>query len=407
MWQVKRFARLFVRKVRGSGLYRHSLFATDVLASKFPRTRRADHVTGTLVLCPPGGGNIGDQAMVQAIVEQVDGPVTLVVQREDSFVELVSGRGFVRVEVLPAFIRVDPPFRFAGAVRFSRLLHQASALIVVGADLMDGSYNITASLARVSALNLAARSGIEARVVGFSYSGAPERTLTSALRSLKGGPALFARDPVSYTRLVRHKVRNVTLSADVVFTSKGRTSPADVVIPSPRSFAVVNASGLIASRYSKQIDEYRFVFDAIRERGIQSIVVLPHVLSDDSRSDLPICRELLARFGTTSDVLVARTLEPSEVRGLVANAEFVVTGRMHLAVMALSGAVPAWALGTQGKVEGLFEHFGLAPFAVSPRPGFGSEIGLQIRTADLDSVRVQIRSALPRVEELSALNLSK
>lgn len=47
---------------------------------------------------------------------------------------------------------------------------------------------------------------------------------------------------------------------------------------------------------------------------------------------------------------------------------------MHLGVIALSAAKPAIIIGTQGKVEGLMEFFGIEELLVAPTNNLGTDI---------------------------------
>jgi polysaccharide pyruvyl transferase WcaK-like protein len=101
-------------------------------------------------------------------------------------------------------------------------------------------------------------------------------------------------------------------------------------------------------------------------------------------------------------VLVTRVLEPAEVRGLAAGAALVLTGRMHLAILALTQGTPVVVLRTRGKVEGLARMFGLEPYTLDPVPGVGGEVGGALAALLVDTtLRARIGERLPSVRALA------
>lgn len=63
---------------------------------------------------------------------------------------------------------------------------------------------------------------------------------------------------------------------------------------------------------------------------------------------------------------------PDVIRGLCSRATAVITGRMHLGVMALRMGTPAVIVSTQGKVEGLLEMFDMPECCVRPDAGLAA-----------------------------------
>jgi polysaccharide pyruvyl transferase WcaK-like protein len=172
---------------------------------------------------------------------------------------------------------------------------------------------------------------------------------------------------------------------------------------SAKRVVLLNISGMIARRLDLQ-REYRAVVEHLHARDCV-VVFLPHVVraGDD---DLVQARDLFGAAGGRDDILVEDALRPAQVKNLAARAFCTITGRMHLAIMSLSHATPAITLATVGKVEGLYELFGLPELVVQPEAGCDHGIRRSIDTvlADRDRVSDRIRQHLPRVQELSARN---
>jgi polysaccharide pyruvyl transferase WcaK-like protein len=122
--------------------------------------------------------------------------------------------------------------------------------------------------------------------------------------------------------------------------------------------------------------------------------------------DRAACRAVLDRVDLARTAMIDRVLSPAEIKGLCAQADLVLTGRMHLSIMALSAGVPAITLASQGKVEGLMSLFEAPFLAVEPRPGMAADI---IDTVDRvieerDALQVRLVERMERVLQLSAQN---
>lgn len=90
--------------------------------------------------------------------------------------------------------------------------------------------------------------------------------------------------------------------------------------------------------------------------------------------------EALDREGIEHEV-VSELLRPLQVRKLAREAEAVVTGRMHLSILALSVGTPAIVLSTQGKVSGLMTRVGHPEWCVEPVPGMSKDAIAALRGA--------------------------
>lgn len=384
--------------------------ATDSVALRLARLRRSRRhdAPAHVLLGPTGGGNIGDQAMFEAYLQHVDGPVVLFAAGPDALVVPETEWHRVTIRSSLGFDYAPPVARLPYSVGMAIAVSSARSFSVIGADLMDGSYNPATSLARLSALWMAAKCGTPSILLGCSWAETATPTCVAALlRANSAGSELNLRDEVSLQRVVSLGVSAARLTADVAFSL---TSMAE--IPDAESFAaaakargrrvaLVNASGLVGQRMS-QTAEYVTIVQELKRHGF-AVILLPHVIrsTDD---DLSECSGVFQAVGSEDVFLVRATLRPGAVRSLCAEADLVVTGRMHLAVLALSQGVLAITLGTHGKVEGMYRHFGALDYAIEPIPGFGLQIAGLIESAINQDPGW--REYLPRVRDLAARNFS-
>ena len=125
--------------------------------------------------------------------------------------------------------------------------------------------------------------------------------------------------------------------------------------------------------------------------------------------DLDASREVVAAFPSNPYLFhVDELLAPGNVAWLAQHASAVVTGRMHLSILALNQGVPAIILATQGKVSGLLEQFDLPGLEVQPVSGFAADVvkALDGVFADEPAIRSGLQARLPGVRELAWLNFA-
>ncbi|AYF98915.1 polysaccharide pyruvyl transferase family protein [Protaetiibacter intestinalis] len=390
--------------VRGTALRR----AAGAIAAASVPARARPNADRHLLVAPPGHGNIGDQALVEAFLEQVPGPVTVITRRAGDITIPEAELDRVVTVALPSLIYGGALGHARDVRAFAGLLRDARSLSIVGADVMDGAYVTGASIARADAARLAARRGVDARILGFSWNAAPHpEALAAVLRAEAGGVRMLLRDPISAERAARDGFAEPRLTADIVFAAR----EADDLLAEELSarlgdapFAIVNASGLVGD-VEPQLAEYLPIVRALREQGL-GVVVLPHV-SRPGADDLPICRRLVDVADDAGVVLVEHLATPPQIRGLARRAEITVTGRMHLAIMTLLAGVPAVTVATQGKVEGLMASLGTPELCQEPGPGLGARVVEVVAAAlPVDSpIRRSIAHHLPTLVERARANV--
>src|SRR5690606_38537975 len=106
--------------------------------------------TFSLLIAPPGAGNIGDQAMVEAFLENTPGNVRSIGHGQPGICTPDQHAERTRVLVLPGSIygHLRPHLRSIGVPR--RLLGRAPGGAITGAEIMDGAYNRRASTTRAN-----------------------------------------------------------------------------------------------------------------------------------------------------------------------------------------------------------------------------------------------------------------
>lgn len=336
--------------------------------------RKENCSANTVVLNPPGAGNIGDQAMFESFVQNTSVPVTAVVRSETAYAydNLGAAQGFetccLRDLVYGRGVR-----QWRDGFRLGRVLRKSSAFAILGADLMDGCYGLRPSAMQWALCAAALDSGTNVRIVGFSWNSDANRHIVRLARLANArGAELMVRDPDSYQRILDHGVERPTQVADVVFlldSDQGETelyAALSALKHRGRRIAVVNISGLIGSRYD-QIPEYVAILEHLLAEQY-AVAVVPHV-SHASSDDVAAQSPVLEKVKSENLFSVDHLLRPAEVRRLASVADLVVTGRMHLSILAFCVGVPSIVFSTSGKVSGLMSYMQLPDFAVEPRIG--------------------------------------
>ncbi|MGI9822616.1 polysaccharide pyruvyl transferase family protein [Agromyces sp. Marseille-Q5079] len=374
-----------------------------------PASRRSVELGRVIVIAPPASGNIGDEAMVHAVGQRIGPRMRLVVTGETiradhPDMDSVHLPDLVYPRRLSAFIRANRDL--------ARLVEAGDAVAVLGADMMDGGYSPGAARRRWAIVGQAGRAGHDARVLGFSWNGrAPRSVKRAARRAAKHHAQLLARDPVSLRRLQRDSITTATAAADVVFSRAGmpgemHTSELDRIagVAAGASFAIVNASALVARKVDRHVEHYVRIIECLNARGLHC-VLLPHVIRS-SGNDLEECERIARAVGHAGLSIVKEQLDPETVRLLARRADVVVSGRMHLAVMALGELTPAVTIGTQGKVEGLMELIGRPSLCIAPSESLGDDVIHEVESvlAEPARIRTQLKLNIPDIRRLAERN---
>lgn len=361
-----------------------------------------------VLIAPPGRGNIGDQALVEAFAESVAGPVVVVVRDRRDFLVPDHLRGRVSVLPLPALIYGTAVGRARDLQRLRPVLATASSVSIIGADVMDGAYVLRASVNRAALAERLVQLGWPVRIIGFSWNASPHPAALRALaRASSARVRLLVRDPRSAER-ARSDGLAVTETADIVFLARSRDPEgAAEWMPRERPYALLNASGLV-SEGGSALAEYGRIVDDLVARGLD-VLVVPHV-SRPGADDLPLC-SAIAEQGHADHGdrvrLIPTLLAPATIRSLAAGARVVVTGRMHLAVMSLMSGVPAITVATQGKVEGLMDLFEAPELCVQPGEGLDARViaALDAVLTGAEDIRVRLGDRVHAVTELARQNV--
>lgn len=335
--------------------------------------RRPNSTDGprTVIVAPCGGLNVGDQAMLEAAVAHSSTPSLVIVPATGYHLESLP-RGTATAALSGVFTPLHPR-RLAHLSLLAGSLSQGDALWLLGADVMDGGYSGAEAVGFWDLAASAAESGVDVRVVGFSWGADRPQVVAAARRALTKGVRAMVRDPMSARRF-RGLGLECVETADPVFAHPGLSEIGERARrgggakstggTAARDYVIVNVSGYL-HRIRDQLPAGRRIVDAVLAQGF-AVRIVPSSASPGA-SDEPLCAALAKYFQTDERVaLVPRIPATDEAGRMAAEASLVVTGRMHLGIIGLSVGTPALIVETQGKVAGLAEQFDQPDFCIGP-----------------------------------------
>ena len=398
---------------------------TDILLLAICATRRSDKRDQTCLILPPAPpGSLGDQAVIQALVNELckkGAPRISVIgyenSREWSFLPGIAEEPYL--DALESMGRgLKESFCFA------KKISRFATLYVIGTDVLDGKYNEKDSLLRIKLMEIVSKIGMDVRVVGFSFNENPSPSCVNALRDLPKKIILKSRDPVSRSRIEARTQREVVLTADIAFlleSDEKSEAIADIISwiehekNSGRVVIGLNINhhlNYLEPKLSTEeiINKYFSVFiKKISQENI-SVVGIPHDYRGEV-NDVTLLTEFEKRFPPeiSRHILVMPSPRtPGEIKAVCKHLDLVFSGKMHLAIASLGVGTPVGCVTYQGKFEGLFEHFDLNGCLIGvdeAMSGNTMELILNRIIEGRDRMRLQINARLPYVEELATRNL--
>lgn len=368
-------------------------------------------------------GSIGDEAMLAASMEHLAtqgikqiGIITLQPTARWENLKLVTDT----INIKGYLTRGAWWERF----RFVEMVSRYERFYCIGADIMDGFYSEKVTQLRLNLVTLAAKTGADATILGFSFNQQPTATSVRAISKLPASVRLCCRDSISYKRLKPCLQHLVELVADVAFMLQP-AEDSDIAVSVSRWVRAqkaqgriilgVNANALHLTKLTQlKLDEFIQLYvnafiDLFSKTQKISLLMIPHDFRGDD-NDVSIAQAILEAMPSEIKPYCMQVPTPcgaAEIKSICADLDLVLTGRMHLAIACLGQGTPVAGVTYQGKFEGLFRHFELQGMTIEPEKAFQPGI-LADFLADLlarrEDIHQQIQSKLAKVQALSVSN---
>lgn len=300
------------------------------------------------ILAPAGAGSKGDEGMMLGVM-RVFSPANFVILNPQDR----SWAG-----IIPSDHCCINECRYS-TQRLAELIRGGYDLVVVGADVLDGSAGLPSSLQRLEAMEVAITNGGKVAAF-FSFRSDPEAIITERLRNLgqSDGVYLFPRDLHSLAR-VQDSIapRNCNFFPDLAFfcgEEPVRDFPPKQSAGSRRRRYVL---GLNCSEQSFRSTRAEYN-DRNRRGYVETLIrsILVHsdriarliLVSNDVRTwdnfwcdfDYALAAESLVKdLAPSLDVTVLDpTMRYGELISILGNVDILVSGRMHLSIAAFRSA---------------------------------------------------------------------
>ncbi len=288
-------------------------------------------------------GSNGDEAMMQAVAQRfrrrlpslVVGALTATPQASRAAEQL----GFVPVHAWSRW-----PARTDRAI----VAFEPDAVVLLGADVMDGYYNPVFTTRVLLMADAAARRGTRVTILGFSFNDRPNPHLRPVFDGLSPSIAINVRDETSLRRFRAFSTAPSRLVADVAFLLEQdastdsvnsvqawvtrRRATGDVVLGFNLHPMLIK--GATQQHVDRLVTIAASALEGLAEKRSVSVILIPH---DDRKASggsmclTPIHQALESRLGERLMLLVGRH-KAAELKAVAGATDGVVTGRMHLAV---------------------------------------------------------------------------
>ncbi|RIX98435.1 hypothetical protein D3218_16990 [Aureimonas flava] len=361
-------------------------------------------------------GSRGDEAMAQAVIDSlrqigITGPIGMVTEKA-SLPPQIAAQGVVAE---PCW---TTPWRLATV--FDRI-KDYDAVVVIGADVMDGYYSSISSLRLWMVADLFSRVRTAGITTGFSFNASPRWPVRAFLKLRGNSPMVVnLRDPVSFKRFEKAAPGVGRLVADCAFLLRPTTGEANAAargwIEDRRETTTVvglNVHPMLSPERDAETIEsiVRATAEAVRtliDKRDVSVLLLPHDFRASNIGDVAMLDRVARQIDRPDRVRVqSKELSASDIKGLASQLDLVFSARMHLAIGTLGSSVPVVGINYQDKFEGLFEQFGLPKAFLIDRTRAG-DAALMTRVFDEAFVaRADLRAAVEaRVGAVKALSRS-
>jgi polysaccharide pyruvyl transferase WcaK-like protein len=367
-------------------------------------------------------GSIGDAAMITAVVDEIRaGPEELGISvLTDSAIADVAAS---RLGIRPLRIEWGNEKRFWSLL--NRIIHpkKVRAVVIVGADVLDGGYGPWIAKRLLAVADLAASRKIPTAILGFSFKREPAVELREIWTTLNPAVAVNVRDPRSLARFRAFSGREATLVADCAFMLKEKAGPTSGMVESwtgakrklGRRILGINFHpqlfGAEDGGFPRLTRAFERALTELANQDDMSFVILPHDNRPNSdRAALEAFSTSLAEPLRNEVLFVGEEVGPAEIKAIAATLDGVITGRMHLAIASLGVGTPVVALTYQDKFEGLFDHFELPSWLLST-PEAASEPDnlialIRLFGESLQPLKSQIENRLPDVRLAARHNIA-
>lgn len=339
------------------------------LIIKFQKKNRVQKsLDNIVVLFPTTAGNLGDNAMLNGIMDSIGANVKVTVIAWDSSLrkEFDSFENISIVDFGPYFF-AGYRMLFKGFVELLKLFRTASKFILIGADVLDGKYSDRRTIIRLMIVNFASRMRLNSRVVSCSFNKEPTKKSKYFLRNTDQRVVFYPRDELSKNRLAKLIKNPITQSADAAFLMNPAQSGYEEFLSwhsqlseNNQHLIIVNLNALFVNEAFYE-SHYQTIQNLISISNHKiAFVFIPHDIREENNDYTALnrlCADLIQDFDVDIFIPKIDHLNARYVKAIAAYCDLAITSRMHLGIACLGQGLPVIGIAYQGKFKGLFSKF--------------------------------------------------
>lgn len=207
-------------------------------------------------------------------------------------------------------------------------------------------------------------------VVMFPNSVGPFRTFIGRLLSkiaLNLYDFIAVRDPISYEAVKSLKIRSpkiLTSDTALLFKAQGNSPNENRFNRTVGVMPGVYSHSLSEKEIRKYITAHAEALDKATSKHGFSLVFLPHHVSGFKYDDLELCKLIIDRMKNAGHVKIVEVTNAEEFKSLITQMSFVISSKMHPAVLAASAYVPALCIAYDPKQTGFFMSLGITECSI-------------------------------------------
>lgn len=376
---------------------------------------------GNFLLLPPSDldGSFGDELMIQSFIANFSGKAR---------VTIFTDHLIRRNDFLGDFpqVKYKNGFHVRNYARWKRELQEASAVFIIGADALDGTYKTRHSLRFLRLAEMAHKMDKPVYFSGFSWSKNATEPVKEALSNVARFTLLKARDVDSYQRLAAFIPKECLLQvSDMAFLTHYNNKIKETIEfqnfvkwvnvqkSEDRMIIAICPNTIQEKKLGKQkyLEGVRFILDTFQSKAKVSLLYLYHDVRPlyKETSDMDISRDLYEIHSQqdAEHVFFPDNIENGiDLKSYLQYVDFTLTGRMHFGISGLEAGKPMFGICYANKFEGMLRLFDIDPdnsLVDYTDMNNSSEIVDKFLN-DIDNQIVNIKNNIEKVHQLSLLN---
>ena len=302
-----------------------------------------------------------------------------------------------------------------------------SHIVIIGADCMDGYYNINVSFILMAIASLCQKNGVSYNLLGFSFNSKPSFLLKLCYHFCSPEVVFNIRDYYSLQSFKKFTSKRVRLVADMAFLLDSNSNFEEYKIYHDWSEQQKQKNKIIVGfnfhpmlKKKQDINDIKRACMNLANMLIQilqmhdncSFIFIPH----DNRGKLsdtivlPIIANIIKTHGYGQRILeIKNVYHADQIKAIVKFCDIAICSRMHLAIAALSSNIPIMAATYQDKFQGLFKHYDLSPdLLLSPSDFLSPQFIITFEQLLINRTKImeKLMKRQKYIKSLSALNIS-